>query len=374
MHSMKWMVSAAVLSLSVVGCGGQAEEGSLATGRVAAPLTDGNKLFGSDTLKGALISANTSAVAGLAIEGKGSGAGEGCVRSGSGTFCSGRQQTIAPMSRDFRSTTNACANGGPSGGTDANGNPRNAACCPGEQSNAIALDAVNLWVNVNNDLTNGGVPSITMAQAKALYCGTDGSGSAAACGITTWGQLGTTSNPNGVIAKYRRDDLSGTTDTFKSLLGCTNFCADVVTIADGALPAACAGQGSATECIGELVSTDINAVGYSGDSARKVDGSGNARNKALLIAGIAPTAANVRKLITDPANAYPLSRFLFLNENTGFTKDPKEQALYDWVYANKASFQSILVGQGFIACSGTGALRCGGAANDGRGAGLCKGN
>ncbi|MCE9669175.1 substrate-binding domain-containing protein [Myxococcus stipitatus] len=369
MHSMKWMVSAAVLSLSVVGCGGQSEAGPAATGQVSASLTDGNKLFGSDTLKGSLIAINAITPKTLAIEGRGSSVGEGCMRSGSGTFCSGRQQTIAGMSRDFRSTTNACANGGPSGGTDANGNPRNAACCPGESSNVIALDAVNLWVHKNNDVTN-----ITSANAKALYCGTDGSGSAAACTITTWGQLGSTVNPNGVIAKYRRDDLSGTTDTFKSLLGCTNFCADVVLVADGALPPACAGQASATECIGELTSTNINAVGYSGDSARKVDGSNNPRNKALFVNGIEPSAANVRKLITDPANAYPLSRHLFLNENTSIAKEPQEQALYDWVYANKGTAQGILVGQGFIACSTLGPLRCGGVSGDGRGAGLCKGN
>ncbi|QRN94857.1 cell envelope biogenesis protein OmpA [Archangium violaceum] len=349
MKKMSWVMSAAMVSVWAVGCGGQELE-SAETARVAAELTDGNKLFGSDTLKSAFIGANTAASAGLSIQGLGSGVGEGCMRAGSGTSCVGRQQAISPMSRDFKAGT--CANGSASTG----------ACCAGEQSNVIALDAVNAWVSASNATTN-----LTKSNLKALFCGPAGDG--LNCAATTW-------------VKYRRDDASGTTDTFKSLVGCTAFCPDVKVVVDGANaalftdpahPTPCSASDSATSCIGKITaSTDTtlsaNAIGYAGDSAKQ-----GTANKALSVDGIAPTAANVRKLISAPATAYPLARKLFLNENVNFTKDPKEATLYNWIYNNKQSFQNLLTGQGFISCDTTGPLKCGGPNNDGKKAGACQG-
>ncbi|MCY1017294.1 substrate-binding domain-containing protein [Pyxidicoccus sp. MSG2] len=369
MKMMKMVMSAAVMAVSVVGCGGQSAD-EVVPASIQAELTDGNKFFGSDTLKGALISANASSLAGLSIEGKGSSVGEGCVRTGSGTFCSGRQQTLAPMSREFKSTATACAGGTASGGTG-----RDAACCPGEKSNIIGLDSVNAYVKSDNGLTN-----ITKANLANIYFSNNG-----AC-WTDWSQV-PGSTRTGTIVKYRRDDLSGTTEVFKEKVGggsSATFCSDVIVITDGAAtnPLPCTASDSATVCIGKLTASYPTAIGYSGDPA-SFSGSlvvppattpTAVANLKLSVDGIAPTAANVRLLLTNPASAYPLSRPLFLNENVNFTKDPKEQTLYDWVYSNKSSFQNILTGQGFIACSTTGALRCGGAANDGRGAGLCKGN
>ncbi|WNG36433.1 cell envelope biogenesis protein OmpA [Archangium violaceum] len=351
MNKMKWVMSAAVVvSMSVVGCGGAAME-TEQFGSVAQNLGPNNEFYGSDTLKEALVAANVQSSAGLTIEGKGSGVGEGCLRNGSGTSCIGRQQTLAPMSRDFKAGT--CAGGAASTG----------ACCPGESSNVIALDAVNAFVS---SATYSALPSnsITSANLKKAFCG-DGSGSAATC-VSNWTALGRPTA--GTIVKYRRDDLSGTTDTFKSLLGCTTFCADVVVIKDESTtnPSTCAATDSATTCIGKLTAANANAIGYAGDSAKRTG------NAALKVDGIAPTAANVRKLIaSNTTGVYPLSRKLFLNENVNYAKASQEQALYDWVYSNPQDFEDILVQQGFISCSDVSPLNCGG--NLGRGAGVCKG-
>ncbi|QRK05948.1 substrate-binding domain-containing protein [Archangium violaceum] len=351
MNKMKWVMSAAVVvSMSVVGCGGAAMEAEQ-FGSVAQNLGPNNEFYGSDTLKEVLVATNIQSQAGLTIEGKGSSVGEGCLRNGSGTFCIGRQQTLAPMSRDFKA------------GTCAGGAASNGACCPGESSNVVALDAVNAFVSTS---TYNALPgnSITSANLKKAFCG-DGSGSAATC-VSNWSALGRSTA--GTIVKYRRDDLSGTTDTFKSLLGCSNFCADVVVINDESAsnPSACSISDSATTCIGKLTAANSNAIGYAGDSAKR------AGNAALKVDGIAPTQANVRKLIaSNTTGVYPLSRKLFLNENKNFPKAAQEQALYDWVYSNPQAFEDFLTEQGFISCSDISPLGCGG--DLGRGAGVCKG-
>ncbi|WP_164008960.1 PstS family phosphate ABC transporter substrate-binding protein [Pyxidicoccus trucidator] len=375
MKMMKTVMSAAVVAVSMVGCGGQSAD-EVVPASVTAELTDGNKFFGSDTLKGAMITANASSLASLSIEGKGSSVGEGCVRTGSIvgviTYCSGRQQTLAPMSRDYRATSTACAGGTGTGGTDNNGNPRNGACCPGEKSNVIALDAVNAFVKSDNGLTNisrDDLASLFFSSYRRTVGGVVTTVTGACW--TDWSQV-PGSTRTGAIKVFRRDDLSGTTEVFKEKVAentSAAFCPGVVTITDAAAtnPSPCTTSDSATVCIGKLTASDETAIGFAGDSAKTTG------NVAVSVNGIAPTAANVRKLITDPANAYPLARQIFLNENVNFVKDAKEQTLFDWIYSNKSSFQNILVGQGFIPCSSTGALRCGGAANDGRGAGLCKG-
>jgi phosphate transport system substrate-binding protein len=355
MNTMKWMMPAAVvvsMSLPLVGCGGQTPEQAQQTASTVQNLGPNNEFYGSDTLKEVLVAANVQSGAGLTIEGKGSGVGEGCVRNGSSPYCIGRQQTLAPMSRDFKAGT--CAGGTASGG----------ACCPGESSNVVALDAVNAFVR---STTYSALPSnsISTADLKKVFCG-DGTGSAATC-VSNWSALGRPTA--GTIAKYRRDDLSGTTDTFKSLVGCTTFCADVAVVLDESAsnPAACSVTDSATTCIGKLTASNTNAIGYAGDSAKRTG------NAALKVNGIASTPANVRKLLaSNPAGVYPLSRKLFLNENVNYTKTAPEQALYDWVYStNTQDFENLLVEQGFIACSDVSPLDCGG--DLGRTTGVCKG-
>src|SRR5207302_383488 len=79
------------------------------------------------------------------------------------------------------------------------------------------------------------ISDLSLQDVRSSFCGTDGSGSAAACTVNTWGQLSngaSSTNPTHAFTKYRRDDASGTTDTFKTILGnnglaCNAFCSDV---------------------------------------------------------------------------------------------------------------------------------------------------
>ena len=170
---------------------------------------------------------------------------------------------------------------------------------------------------------------------------------------------------------YRRDDISGTTDVFKALTGCTAFCANVQIVVDdptagprlstdtpgtsSLVPTPCAATDSATDCIGKLVGANVDAIGYAGGDAKV--SSGTYENKALSINGIAPSETNIRKLVTDPSNKYPLARFLYLNEGNG-TRDIKEQDFLDWAFGvndinDAIAFENILISNGFIACTAT---------------------
>ncbi|MCP3064651.1 substrate-binding domain-containing protein [Myxococcus sp. K38C18041901] len=385
MNSMKWVMSATVVAMSVVGCGGQSGVGAQASEMSAreAALAIPN-FYGSDTLKEALVAATLQSGSGLSIEGKGSGVGEACLRNGVGSsgFCSSAAQTLAPMSRDFAApktaSGSACASGTAVG-----------ACCPGERSNTIALDAVSAFVSTarfglfplvpNPTPPPAFVKGLTTQELRRIYFATDSSNVAipGAC-PTDWSAFG---QPSAPIVKYRRDDLSGTTDTFKSLLKGGTFCPGITVIVDGAAtnPSPCTASDSATTCIGKLTESDNNAIGYAGDSAKRP---GNAAVPLMAVSPItpttstfiAPTAANVRKLIqAGSTDAYPLSRRIFLNENVNRAQSFDEATLYEWIYvSNTGDFEEILKQQGFIACSDAAPLDCGGDGL-GRGAGLCSG-
>lgn len=376
-NSMKWVMSATFVAMSIVGCGGQPGAGAQAvqTSEQKASLAIPN-FYGSDTLKEALVAANIQSGAGLSIEGKGSGVGEACLRNGVGSsgFCGSGAQTLAPMSRDFAApktaSGSACVTGTATG-----------ACCPGERSNTIALDAVSAFVKSTRyaALSNNG---LTTEELRRIFFATDSAGVAitGAC-PTNWSAFG---QPSATIVKYRRDDLSGTTDTFKSLLKGGTFCPGIAIIVDGSVsnPSPCTSSDSATTCIGKLAESDNNAIGYAGDSATRA---GNAKLKLKAVAPITPTTstyiapseANVRLLLQSGAtDVYPLSRRIFLNENVNRTKSFEEATLYEWIYnSNTSDFEEILTQQGFIACAdeseGT-PLACGGD-GQGRGAGLCSG-
>ncbi|WP_163863359.1 substrate-binding domain-containing protein [Myxococcus eversor] len=374
MNSMKWVMSATVVAMSVVGCGGQSGAGAQEAQAVEqkASLAIPN-FYGSDTLKEALVAASLQSGSGLSIEGKGSGVGEACLRNGVGSsgFCSSAAQTLAPMSRDFAAPKTA------SGSNCASGTAVGA-CCPGERSNTIALDAVSAFVKSTRSasLSNNG---LTTEELRRIFFATDSSNVAitGAC-PTDWSAFG---QPSATIVKYRRDDLSGTTDTFKSLLKGGTFCPGITVIVDGSVsnPSPCTSSDSATTCIGKLAENDNNAIAYAGDSATRA---GNAKLKLKAVAPItpttsiyvAPTVANVRKLIqAGSTDAYPLSRRIFLNENVSRAQSFDEATLYEWIYvSNTTDFEEILKQQNFISCSDAAALDCGGDGL-GRGAGLCSG-
>lgn len=362
MNSMKWVMSATVVAMTVVGCG--RTSAVEASNEAEASRQDGllPSFYGSDTLKDALIAAAIQSGSGLVVEGKGSGVGEACLRNGVGSsgFCAAGAQSLAPMSRDFAAPKTAsgaaCRNGA---AADAKG------CCPGERSNVIALDAVIAYVSSSRAAA---LPSngLTTQELRRIYFATDSSGVAipSAC-PTDWSAFGLPSAP---IVKYRRDDLSGTTDTFKSLLKGGTFCPGVTVIVDESTsnPSPCLATDSATTCIGKLTVSSDNAIGYAGDPASRT---GNEKLKLKAVAPISPTTSdyvaptvdNIRKLRQGGAtNAYPLSRRIFLNENISAPRSFDEDVLYDWAFvSNREEFEKILKEQNFISCTEGSPLDCG---------------
>ncbi|XYI00233.1 hypothetical protein ACMHYB_10985 [Sorangium sp. So ce1128] len=342
------------------------EEG--VTGEAEQELTGptGTGFFGSDTLFDAFTAAIThSGITGLKYLGTGSGNGEKCLRGTAGgvtyagaTYCNGTKgQTIAPMSRNLNT------------------------CQPGEISHRIALDAIALYTKSTQAATN-----LASADVKGAFCG-DGTGSAASCALKdTWGEISSgSSSPASAIKLYRRDDASGTTDTFKSLNSCTAFCSSVKIIVEDGLagprlstdPAGttttpntssivtysgtpttakpCLKTDSATTCIGKLAGADINALAYAGLDATAT---GTFANKKLNIDTKAPTTANIRALITSPATAYKYARFLYLNENPTGPRATAEGNFLKWAFglapfssATAQTFENDLIANGFIACT-----------------------
>ncbi|MFP2957145.1 substrate-binding domain-containing protein [Myxococcus sp. 1LA] len=355
MKMMKTVMSAAVVAVSVVGCDGQSTGGTELKSAVQN-LGPNNELYGSDTLKGALVAANTGSGAGLLYAGTGSSVGETCLRGGGSAVCPNpHQQALAPMSRDLRTP-----------------------CQPGERSNVIALDAVNVWVKANNGLTNISRDNVANLFFKSYRRTVNGTVTNinGAC-WTSWSQVPGSSR-TGPIKIYRRDDLSGTTEVFKEKVAentSAAFCDGIVTIFDGSAtnPAPCTTADSATVCIGKLTANDATAIAFAGDSAIYPTPPALAANLKVNVDGIASNEANIRKLITGQAGVYPLARKIFLNENTLSPRSVEEDILYSYIYdTDTAAFEAILENQGFIACDATTPLKCGGVNDDGRGAGTCQ--
>lgn len=154
----------------------------------------------------------------------------------------------------------------------------------------IALDGLAIFVNKSN-----ATPGLDLNTLARIFT----------CEITSWAQVPGSGKATAIRA-YRRDDLSGTTDTFKSLVGVKKF-GDCVTVVHE------------TADIAEKTSTDVDAVGYAGLSGKKE----NNRELAISKAGnsyVIPTAATIRN------ETYPLSRKLYIYEATGARTANKEEA------------------------------------------------
>lgn len=213
---------------------------------------------GSDTLAGVMTDAIIASGLDqeLVYTGGGSGKGEKAVLDAT--------QGLAPMSRAFK---------------DAN---RQLAASKGIELEeaVIGLDGVGVFANKESVLA-----SLNLDEVRRIFT----------CEITNWSQVG---GPSLEIAAYRRDDFSGTTDTFKKLVGIEEF-------------GACVTAMDETSDIAAATSQDLNAVGYSGMSAKR------ANNKALALAKDAsspsylPTVANVRSF------DYPLARNLYVYKASG---------------------------------------------------------
>ncbi|MFZ9519636.1 MAG: PstS family phosphate ABC transporter substrate-binding protein [Silvanigrellaceae bacterium] len=233
----------------------------------AAPFT----FKGSDTLAGLMTDAIQAA--GLQDEiqyaGGGSGKGEEALVAG--------QQGIAPMSREMKKEAAAKA-------VAAGINP---------VAHPIALDGIGVFVNRTNVVGKMSLPLI-----KSIFT----------CQITDWSKV-PASQKVGTIEVFRRDDASGTTDTFKSIVGVKEFGPCVKVLKE-------------TTDIANETSNNPNAVGYAGLSATR-DG-----NRPVTISkddnsgAYLPTVHNIRKSL------YPLARTLYVYEATGsYTLNSAESKL-----------------------------------------------
>ena len=181
---------------------------------------------GSDTLAGVISDAIIAAGMNneMAYIGGGSGKGEEAVVKG--------DQGIAPMSRDMK--PEAIQKGAARGVTFVD--------------HVIALDGVGVFVNGANAATQIDIPLL-----QKIYT----------CAVTDWRDV-PGANRSGRINAFRRDDKSGTTDTFKNLVGISKFGDCVQIVAE-------------TVDIAEKTSKDAFSMGYAGHSAKRD------QNKSLKI-------------------------------------------------------------------------------------------
>ena len=179
----------------------------------------------------------------------------------------------------------------------------------------VALDAVQIFVNGANVTAN-----ISQEDIFNIFT----------CKVTAWEDV-EGSGQTGEIVVYRRDDLSGTTDTFKSLalkpFGTKNF-GDCVT----SLPS--------TEEIAARTATEAGSIGFSGRSGN-VEG-----NKALNVGGFEPSNENVRAEVSIKGSGYPLSRALFVYGIESLQTDA-ELELFDLLQDDEAMAE-IVVNNEFI--------------------------
>jgi phosphate transport system substrate-binding protein len=258
-------------------------------------------LSGSDTLgpvmDDAIYYAGLSADIGYI--GGGSGIGERELANG--------RQGIAPMSRLFTPAALQIA-------ADHGITP---------ELHIVALDGVVIVVNSANTLTQ-----MTFQQIRDIF----------ECRTTDWSQL-PDSGLTGAISVYRRNDVSGTTDTIKSIVGFTpGPCATVVDPPP-----------DATVQIRELTSTQVNAIAYVG----LVGTDPAARNHALNISSsgnpgtfFAPTVATIC------SRTYPINRSLQIYKATGpgAVVRPAEQSLLNFM-DDPVQRDPIIINNEFIALS-----------------------
>lgn len=236
----------------------------------SAAMAETHVLKGSDTLAGVMTDALIAAGLDdeISYQGGGSGLGEAAIVA--------KQQGIAPMSRAFKPEQLAAAQA--------------AGILP--KAHVIGLDGIGVFVFMANHAAK-----LTLAQLKSIYT----------CETTTWQQI-PGSDTTGPIAAYRRNDNSGTTDAFKTMVGVSAFGACVHALAD-------------TADIAHKTETDPNAIGYSGMTARRDDNRPVSIAKDATTAGIFPTVATIR------AKTYPLARDLYVYEASGsFTPNTAEAA------------------------------------------------
>ncbi|MBC7419992.1 MAG: substrate-binding domain-containing protein [Bdellovibrio sp.] len=149
-------------------------------------------------------------------------------------------------------------------------------------AHVVALDGIGLFVNASNLVASFDLPTL----AKIFTCE-----------YTAWNQV-PNSGKSGAIKAYRRNDQSGTTDTFKALVGVKTFGACVTVVNE-------------TADIADRTATDADAIGYAGLSGIK------AGNRDVAISATAASAAITPNTATIRDGSYPLSRKLYIYSASG---------------------------------------------------------
>lgn len=217
-------------------------------------------LQGSDTMAGLLSDAITAAGMDQSIGyvGGGSGNGETAIVHG--------EQGITAMSRAAK--------------------PEAVAALKAKGINldthVVALDGVGIFVHNSNAFAG-----LTLEQVRNIFT----------CAYTDWSQV-KSAKATGAIRAFRRDDHSGTTDTVKNLVGIKAFGACVTVVND-------------TNEIADRTSSDLNAIGYAGLSAKRATNLPIAIAKTDADAFVQPTVTTVRN------STYPLSRKLYIYSISG---------------------------------------------------------
>ena len=250
---------------------------------------------GSNTLAGAISKALTRSGYGSFLEYQGTGSGNGEKGLVNGDW------GLAPMSREMKADV--------AQQLSQKGYTVNA--------NVLALDGLSMFVKADHP-----IQALTLPQIVDLYT----------CSITKWEQI-PGSGRTGAITVLRRDDASGTTDAFKHFTGLKNF-------------GACVKDVSSNENIADITGRDPQAIGYSGRSAERFDGSGAPTNRALAIAKVAgrqavlPSDANIRSF------AYPMARKLYVYSVVHLLT-PREAEFLAYI-ADRSNMDPIMTEEDFI--------------------------
>lgn len=259
------------------------------------------QLQGSDTLFGAVTQAITAAQLDSVLHyiGGGSGTGESGLIAGT--------QGIAPMSRTLSTAAINALN-------DQGVTP---------VIHVIGLDGVSMWVKSDSSVTAIDIPTI-----RDIYL----------CNITDWSGV-PNSGKTGPITVYARNGLSGTTDTFKTLISYP-----IATTNGNANWPACVNEVQTTDDIATHTSTEAGAIGFAGLSA------GRPANRALAVAATSMSTAILPSQDTIRKFSYPLSRRLYINAvDGGRIPSDDEQALLD-AMLTRSFMDPILTANEFITC------------------------
>ncbi len=236
----------------------------LLTAATAAIAQTKVSISGSDTMGGVMTDAIIAAGMNqkIAYTGGGSGVGEKAMANA--------EISITAMSREFKPEALDLA--------------KVKGIVP--VGHVIALDGIGIYVNSSNPLV-----SLDFVTLSKIFT----------CDITSWNQV-PGSGKNGPIKAYRRNDQSGTTDTFKNLVGVKTFGACVTVVNE-------------TADIADRTGTEVEAIGYAGLSAI------TAKNREVAIMQKAGQVAILPNTTTIRNGSYPLSRKLFIYEASG-SKSP----------------------------------------------------